>query len=135
MSEVVYSEDTVRVPEEQSFGGRIDALIACIDEVYAEYHAANGFTFPKPRHVAEYISDKWCKIVTEDLREDGTVSSRSVYCFVARTGFRNKALGWVSAGDIHKAAGWTTPARTARGNIWVRDFNNCLTRHGVVYLR
>ena len=127
MSKVKFDDDAL--------GGRILALIAEIDRVYAEYAARNKFNHSKTRHVAEFVSDKWCKIVTEDLREDGTVSGRSVYGFVALRGFSNRTLGFVVAGDIHKAAGWATPAKTPRGNVFKEDFGGCLTPHGIVYLR
>lgn len=49
----------------------------------------------------------------------------SVHCFVAATSFTNKALGSVQAGQIFKPAGWSKPARHARGDM----FNPCTWDH------
>ena len=59
------------------------------------------------------------------VRSDVNGSSRSVHCFVDTTN-----------GDVLKAAGWKSPAKHARGNIF--DDHNGLSRmgpYGPEYLR
>lgn len=108
---------------------RIAELVKVADAKNAEYYARQGFTFESPpKHTADYISDKWCRIVTNGTHQ------RSVYCFVALQDNYTKALGTVKAGDIHKAAGWKAPAKHARGNVFQENFAVCLTEHGAVYL-
>jgi len=114
---------------------RIEAMITEADRLSAAYFARMHFTHrPPDRHAAENISDKWCRIVTCDI-VDGMLVNRSVYGFVALCDFSNKTLGQVCRGDIHKAASWKAPARTARGNVFMEDFGGCLTEFGIVYLR
>jgi len=43
---------------------------------------------------------------------------RSCWAFVALEDGQTRGMGVVKKGDIFKPAGWTTPAKTARGNIF-----------------
>lgn len=87
-----------------------------------------------PRHQAQYISEKWCRIVT--LEEyNGKWEERSVYAFIALQDNQTKALGSVKAGDIHKAATYKAPAKIARGSVFAADFGKCATPFGIVYMR
>ncbi|MBM4077025.1 MAG: hypothetical protein FJ267_15455 [Planctomycetes bacterium] len=109
---------------------RIDVFVKHADSVTKEYWERQGFTFaPPPTHQADFISGKWCRIVTV---ENG--QPRSVYAFVCLQDGFTKALGTVKAGDIHKAASFKAPAKHARGNVMQDGFNNCATPHGIVYL-
>jgi hypothetical protein len=109
---------------------RIDAMVTKIGELIDAHWKAHNFSQEKPTHRADYISDKWCRIV---VIENGTV--RSVYGFVCLQDYETKTLGKLKAGDIHKAAGFKVPAKTARGSVFAEDFNNCLTAYGIVYLK
>jgi hypothetical protein len=114
---------------------RIKAFVQRADEVTAAYWHGAGFTHaPPPTHRADYISDKWARVVTVELRNDKPIDS-SVYAFVCLKDGNTKALGNVKAGDIHKAAGFKVPAKHARGSVFQEDFGKCLTAHGIVYLK
>jgi hypothetical protein len=114
---------------------RIDAYVKAADAKTLEYWTGNEFTHaPAPTHRADYISDKWVRVVTLEVR-NGKPEVSSVHSFVALQDGHTKALGTIKAGDIHKAAGFKAPAKTARGSVFAEDFNNCLTAHGVQYLK
>lgn len=109
---------------------RIAAFVEFLANTTAKYFAVNYPNLTPPKFTADYMSDKWCRIV----KEDG--SSRSVTAFVALQDNRTNALGQVTAGDIHKAAGWPKPAKHKRGSVFVEDFGNCITPDGhIIYLR
>lgn len=114
---------------------RIDAFVKRADEVTAAHWQAMNYTFsPPPTHRADYISDKWVRVVVVEER-NGKPCDSSVYCFICLQDGQTKALGILKAGDIHKAAGWKAPAKHARGSVFQADFGNCLTAHGIVYLK
>ena len=107
---------------------RIEAFVKHADEVTSEYWKRQGFTFSgPPTHRADYLSAKWCRILTV---ENGV--GRSAFVCL-QDGF-TKALGTLKAGDIHKAATFKAPAKHARGSVFQEGFNNCATPHGIVYL-
>jgi hypothetical protein len=109
---------------------RIEAMVKRIGELIDQHWKDHGFSQEKPTHRADYISDKWCRIV---VIERGEV--RSVYGFVCLQDYETKTLGKLKAGDIHKSAGFKAPAKTARGSVFAEDFNNCLTAYGIAYLK
>ena len=115
---------------------RIDGFIRAADEIAAAYWKQNNFTYCEPpTHRADFISEKWCRVVTMELR-NGVPQSASVYAFIAMMDFANKALGQVQAGDIHKPSSFRVPAKHARGSILADDFGkSCLTSHGPKYLK
>lgn len=113
----------------------IDDFVAAADEVAAEHWKRSGYTHsPPPRHRADYISDRWARVVTLESR-NGEYVAGSVYAFIALADNETKSLGKVVAGDIHKAASYKAPAKRARGNVFSPDFRKALTPYGVVYLR
>lgn len=115
---------------------RIEALCNHADEASRRYFESCGYTHsPHPIHRADYISSKWCRIVTVERSHDGTERDGSVYCFVALQDNRTKSLGHIKAGDIHKAASWKSPARHARGSVYADDFSGSVTHHGASYIR
>ena len=83
--------------------------------------------------LAPQINDQWVrdhgciyktleiKELTKFIRiESVTIGpSRSAWGFVAKADGFNKQLGNYRKGDIFKSAGWATPARHARGNVFV----------------
>lgn len=117
----------------------IAEFVTAADEVTAEYWTKQGFTFSAlPRHRADFLSDKWVRVVT--LEERGKDDQKewkvaSVYAFIALVDNSTKALGNVKAGDVHKAASFKAPAKHARANVFDADFRKALTSHGIVYLR
>lgn len=109
---------------------KIAAFVKRADEMTAEYWHQQGFTFsPPPKHRADYISDKWVRVVEERS------GNSSVYAFICLKDGQTKALGMLKAGDIHKAATFKAPAKHARGNVFQDDFGKCMTPHGIVYLK
>jgi hypothetical protein len=114
---------------------RIELLVKKADEVGANHWQASGFTHSAPPiHRADFISKKWCRVVTLD-DYNGVRKDSSVYCFVCLQDGHTKTLGVLKSGDIHKAAGFTAPAKHARGNVFNDDFVKCLTQYGIVYLK
>lgn len=115
---------------------RIEAFVKAADEIVAEYWQRQNFTFsPPPTHRADYLSDKWVRVVTVEHQHDGGQRDSSVYAFIALVDNTTKALGTVKPGDIHKAATFKAPAKHARGNVFAEDFRKALTPHGIVYLK
>lgn len=105
------------------------------DGVTAQYWTAQKFTHAQsPIHQPEYLSDKWCRILTIERNNDGTERSGSVYGFVSLYDGATKALGSLKTGDIHKAASYKAPAKHARGNVFDPEYK-CATPHGIAYLR
>jgi hypothetical protein len=113
---------------------RIQALVQRVDQITADYFKKMNWIQPVPTHRADYISDKWARIVVLEER-NGTPQVSSVYCFVCLQDGYTKTLGPLKAGDIHKAASFKAPAKHARGSVLDENFNNCLGPLGVAYLR
>jgi hypothetical protein len=114
---------------------RIEAMVKKADEVTAAYWQGMGYTHsPPPTHRADYISDKWVRVVVVEER-NGKPTDSSVYCFICLKDYSTKALGQLKAGDIHKAASFKVAAKHARGSVLSDDFGKCLTPHGIVYLK
>jgi len=113
----------------------IAEFVKAADEVTAEYWTKQNFTFSAPpRHRADFLSDKWVRVVTLEER-NGEWTVASVYAFIALVENTTKALGTVKPGDVHKAATFKAPAKHARANVFDADFRKALTSHGIVYLR
>jgi hypothetical protein len=113
---------------------RIQAMCKRADQISVEHFKSNGFSWSPPTHTCE-IGQKWAKIWANEGQDSRISPRQRIYAFVAMTDFSNKALGNVKRGDIHKAATYLAPAKTARGNVAEDDFRNCLTEYGIVYLR
>lgn len=104
---------------------RIELFVAKVNEILAAAYKDNSYT---PVCHAEYLSEKWCKIVKKD-------SQTSVYAFVCLKDGATRTLGKLKVGDVHKPAGWTAPAKHARANVFEDDFAKCIGPYGVSYLR
>lgn len=114
---------------------RIKLFVTTADEVTAKYWQEQGFTFsPPPKHRADFISDKWARVVTVEDR-NGQLNDSSVFAFICLQDGATKALGTLKTGDIHKAASFKAPAKHARGNVLNELFANCITPHGIIYLK
>jgi hypothetical protein len=75
------------------------------------------------------VGKKYVKVFTGYIPENSecmTLEQRSVYCFVN-----------MENGDILKPAGWKSPAKHARGNIYdsPEKYMKCCGVYGVAYLR
>jgi len=115
---------------------RIAEFVKVADQVAAEYWEQMKYTFAKPpQHRADFISDKWVRVVTLDVPHEGEPKVQSVYAFIALQDGHTKTLGTLKAGDIHKPAGFKAPAKHARGNVFADDFRKALTPNGIVYLK
>lgn len=115
---------------------RIAKFVEVADQISADYWAKMGYTFAKPpQHRADYISDKWVRVVTLDVPHEGEPKVQSVYAFIALVDSTTKTLGTVKAGDVHKPAGFKAPAKHARANVFDDDFAKALTPNGIVYLK
>jgi hypothetical protein len=115
---------------------KIEEFVKAADEVSATYWERQGFTFAKPPiHRADFISDKWVRVVTLDVPHEGEPKVSSVYAFICLQDGHTKTLGTLKAGDIHKPAGFKAPAKHARGNVFEADFRKALTANGIVYLK
>lgn len=102
------------------------ALMKFVDgstRVVKEDRNTNYPTLPVPVLVVSH-GKRYVKIIREE-RVNGVVTDKSVHCFVDRTN-----------GDVLKAAGWSRPAKHARGNIFNEDHGvGCMGPHGAAYLR
>jgi hypothetical protein len=109
---------------------QIALFCAEADKRSVDYFHMMNYTFIQPpTHQAEFISDKWARIVTVD-------SQRSAYAFVALQDGQTKTLGVIKAGDIHKPATWKAPAKHKRGNVFLPDFGSPFTATGhIAYLK
>jgi hypothetical protein len=98
---------------------RIAYYVSRLDDDSAARHEMNGYTGPADTHRADYISDKWCRVVRISYSGNGYSDEPrvSVHTFVALMDNHTKTLGVIKAGNIHKAHGWKAPARTLRGNL------------------
>lgn len=112
---------------------RIDAFVLEADRLSAEYFKANGYTFSLPPLHRANFSEKWAKVVVLEDRGAGSRVATSVYAFIALKDNVTRTLGVVKAGDIHKAASFSAPAKVSRGSVFSADFDNALTPNGIVY--
>lgn len=114
---------------------RITLFVQKCDEVTAKHWQAQGYTHsPPPKHRADFISDKWCRVVTVEDR-NGQPTDSSVFAFICLQDGETKALGKLRTGDIHKAASFKAAAKHARGNVLNDLFANCITPFGIIYLK
>ena len=88
-----------------NFTEALDTFVDHINRICEEYYALHYPKLPAPKHRAK-VSKKYAKVIT--LNAEGEDSS--VFCFVR-----------VEDGAVLKAAGWSTPAKHARGTIYTDD--------------
>src|SRR5262245_52837886 len=101
---------------------RIAYYVSRLDEDSAARHEMNDYTWPADTHRADYISEKWCRVVRISHSQSWSSEPRvSVRAFVALKDNHTKTLGFVKAGNIHKPHGWKAPARTLCGNLLSYD--------------
>lgn len=115
----------------QELRDRIADYCAVLDRLSADDFKRNGYWMDPPRHMAEYTSAKWCRIV----RTDANGSSRSATAFICLQDGETRTLGRLKAGDVHMAASWSAPARHARSNVFAADLSKGSGAYGPNYLR
>ncbi len=128
---------TLTVPKGNmdNFMERVDEFVRAADRISAEYWTRMNYIHSSPpTHRADYISDKWVRVVTLEER-NGIPQVSSVYAFIVQVDGFTKTLGVLKKGDIHKPASFKAPAKHARGNIFQADFANCLNSVGVNYMK
>jgi hypothetical protein len=115
----------------------IVGFVGTADLLSAKNWKESGYVHAKaPTHRADFISEKWCRVVVVENYNDGTNNNGgSVYAFICLQDGYTKTLGSLKAGDIHKPAGFKVPAKTARGNVFSPDYSKCMSSHGIAYLR
>lgn len=98
-------------------------ILAFMDKIQKAKEADFAEKFPfldKPK----YVCERGTKYIAIDIilhpNNEG-YQGRSVFCFIAADDSTTKTLGSVKKGDILKSAGYKTPAKKARGNIFAAD--------------
>lgn len=105
----------------ENFNERLEAFVAGVTAIRTAHMIKNGYESFFIPAVAYTVGKKYIRVHEMDKNGQPT----SVYCFIDTTN-----------GDVLKAAGWKTPAKHARGNIF--DEHNGLARcnsYGPEYLR
>lgn len=113
---------------EQEFDAAVAEFVRAADELTAGHSVVKT-------HRADYISDKWVRVMTLEARTDGPPRDVSVYGFIARVNFANKAMGQVVRGGIYRPASYKVAAKHARGSIFSADFRAAMGEYGPVYLK
>lgn len=94
-----------------------------------------GTTLKPPIYKAD-IGEKWVRVYRHRYDgEDKPYVRESIYAFIAVTNFENRTLGKIKAGDIHKPASFSQPAKHGRGNLFEPDYPKCMTPYGITYLK
>ena len=83
-------------------------------------------------HFGVTVGKSYYKIV---IMNTETNKPASAYAFVVRHDFRTRTLGKCNKGDIHKPAGWSQPAKHARGSLFDESTWGCCGRYGVMSLK
>ena len=66
---------------------------------------------------------RYAKIIAKDVHDKNRYNSQRMWAFIDKTN-----------GDILKPAGWKTPAKHARGNIYEEDRMLFMTPYGPAYM-
>jgi hypothetical protein len=109
---------------------RIEQFRRHVTRVIEQYYGTNYRNLTPPLVTVDWLSDKWCRLNTVESHGGG-----SSYAFVALADNFTRALGQVTAGDVHKPDGYKRAAKHRRGSVYQDDFGNCAGPHGVAYLR
>ena len=105
------------------FATKLDSFVAGCDRI-AEGNRVEHYDRTLPSIFKTTEGKRYVKVIRSEREGPGG----SVHCFIAKDDFITRGLGAVRKGDVLKAAGWATPARGARGNIF--DDANGLRRMG-----
>lgn len=94
---------------ERDFNCALEAFRALATEVVQAHYKRNDFKFALPGVTIQKGGKRYIKLANIESR-DGDITTRSVHSFVE-----------VATGDIFFPAGWKSPAKHARGNIYDED--------------
>lgn len=109
------------------FTSALEDFRACADETVKAHFAREGYTFAIPFVEVDSIGKKYAKLIRAE--SDPVTGERCP---------SGSVLGFVSIenGDIFMAAGYSRPAKHARGSIYTNRGADALTDTGSVrYLR
>jgi len=84
----------------------IKAFASKLVERLTENKVKNGYTYFDHYEIDLIEGRKYTKLVRVEVSENGARGGNCLVCFVDN-----------STGDVFKAAGWTVPAKHARGNV------------------
>jgi hypothetical protein len=114
----------------------IQQAIQKLVETIAQVVKSDGIRTSLPDDTYEVsYGPKWAKIVCREHYRDGRSELGPTYCFVCLEDHFTATLGYCAAGDIHKAASHSKPAKHARGNVFDPKYRQALTPYGIVYLK
>ena len=106
--------------DQEKFDIALRVFVEGCQNIHTDY-MAREFPSATPDNIYSKIGKRYAKIIRS--RTDGT--NTSVHCFVDMTN-----------GDVLKAAGWVSPAKHARGNIFDdHDGLRHMNEYGPNYLR
>ena len=106
--------------DQEKFDIALRVFVEGCQNIHTDY-MARIFSNLTPDQISSKIGKRYAKIIRAS--EDG--HSTSVHCFVDMTN-----------GDVLKAAGWSAPAKHARGNIFdEHDGLGRMGEYGPAYLR
>ena len=98
-------------------------ILSFMDKIQKAKEADFAKKFPL-LEIPKYVCERGTKYIAIDVINHPNSSGyqgRSVFCFIAADDSTTKTLGSVKKGDVLKAAGYKTPAKHARGNIFNTD--------------
>lgn len=104
----------------ETLNEKFDSWLAACQKMIADHYAVNLTNLPVPTLTVERNPKYWRIVINKTKSE-----SRSVYCFIDPM-----------TGDVLKAAGFKSPAKGARGNLF--DDSNGMARmtvYGAAYNR
>lgn len=104
---------------EQNFETALNDFLKAAQEMIVKDHTRQGFTaFGSAVLSIDPKGQKYIRIVSTRHGDQ-----RSVYCFVEK-----------ETGNVLKAAGWKTPAKGIRSNIYAEDHGlSGVTAYGAIY--
>jgi hypothetical protein len=122
--DLVISKEWREVFDKSRFEARFASFLAGVTDKVLENH--KQYKILTPPQIGVEPGPKYIRVVKSDVAPDGTVTSRSVHCFVDRTN-----------GNVLKAAGYRKPeTKNPRSNIFDDDFGlSGVTAYGAVYLK
>jgi len=97
----------MKITDETPIGNAINIFVDRLTSEIEEYRNTNFPNLPKTERVEVRTGQKYAKLIGD----------RSIWGFIALKNGVNKGVV-VEKGDILKAAGWVSPAKWTRGNIY-----------------
>ena len=107
------------MPSPADFNRALDEFLAYVNEIQTT-HRQNNYPNASPSTITAMHGQRYVRLVSTDANG----SSRSAYGFVDKTN-----------GDLLKSAGWSAPAKHARGNIFDKSTWKAAGPYGFAYLK